>query len=80
MQNNIESHLIEKRVLKPGRDFVKKARIGSLEDYRRRYRESIKAPEKFWARGFSRRRSSRSRRGTSRGMRTSPTTFTFKGR
>ena len=50
MEKNIESHLKEKRVFRPGRDFVKKARIRSLEQYRRMYRESIRQPEKFWAR------------------------------
>ena len=50
MHNNIESHLIEKRVFKPPKDFAKSARINSLEQYRRMYRESIKQPEKFWAR------------------------------
>ncbi|HSH38971.1 MAG TPA: acetyl-coenzyme A synthetase N-terminal domain-containing protein, partial [Chthoniobacterales bacterium] len=50
MSNNIESHLIEKRVFKPAREFAKRARIGSFEDYQRLYRESIKAPDKFWAR------------------------------
>ena len=47
---NIESHLIEKRVFKPARHFAKKARIESLEEYRRMYRKSIKSPDKFWAR------------------------------
>ena len=28
---NIESHLIEKRVFKPAKDFAKKARVKSLE-------------------------------------------------
>jgi acetyl-CoA synthetase len=50
MADNIESHLIEKRVFKPAREFVKGARIKSLEQYRRMHRESIKHPEKFWAR------------------------------
>src|SRR2546423_5851026 len=50
MAENIESHLIEKRVFKPSKDFAKKARIKSLEQYRRMYRESIKRPDKFWAR------------------------------
>ena len=38
---NIESHLIEKRVFKPPKYFAKKARIKSLDQYRRMYRESI---------------------------------------
>ena len=50
MQGNIESHLIEKRVFKPPKDFAKKARIKSLDQYRRMYRESINRPAKFWAR------------------------------
>src|ERR1043165_9834835 len=47
---NIESHWIEKRVFKPSKAFAKAARIKSLEQYRRMYRESIKSPAKFWAR------------------------------
>src|SRR5580765_3731106 len=50
MAENIESHLVEKRVFKPAKDFAKRARIRSLEQYRRLYRESINRPEKFWAR------------------------------
>src|SRR5437867_5804924 len=50
MQNNIESHLVEKRVFKPSRDFAKTTRIKSLDQYRRMYRESIDQPAKFWAR------------------------------
>src|SRR5213593_2154723 len=53
MQNNIESHLVEKRVFKPLRDFAKNARIKSLGQYRRMYRESIRRPAKFWAREAS---------------------------
>jgi acetyl-CoA synthetase len=47
---NIESHLVETRVFKPAKDFAKKAKIKSLEQYRRMYRESINQPAKFWAR------------------------------
>jgi acetyl-CoA synthetase len=50
MAENIESHLVEKRVFKPTKAFAKGARIGSLDQYRRMYRESITRPEKFWAR------------------------------
>src|SRR6476659_356953 len=53
MAENIESHLIEKRVFKPSKDFAKRARIKSLDQYRRMYRESIKRPDKFWAREAS---------------------------
>src|SRR3982751_3196376 len=50
MERNIESHLIEKRVFKPDKDFAKKARIKSLAQYRKMYRESIRSPDRFWAR------------------------------
>src|SRR6059036_2385241 len=53
MHDNIESHLVEKRVFKPTRDFSRKARIKSLGQYRRMYRESIRQPAKFWAREAS---------------------------
>jgi acetyl-CoA synthetase len=46
---NIESHLKEKRVFKPAKEFAKQAVISSMEQYRRMYRESINRPEKFWA-------------------------------
>src|SRR3954471_19213634 len=50
MHDNIESHLIEKRVFEPRKDFSSKARIKSLAQYRRMYRESIRQPTKFWTR------------------------------
>ena len=50
MQKNIESHLIEKRVFKSSKEFAKKTRVKTLDQYRRMHRESIKQPEKFWAR------------------------------
>jgi len=53
MQNHIESHLVEKRVFKPSKNFAKNARIKSLAQYRRMYRESIRQPAKFWAREAS---------------------------
>ena len=53
MSNNIESHLIENRVFKPSREFSKKARIQSMAQYRAMWEESIKKPEKFWAREAS---------------------------
>jgi len=53
MPENIESHLIEKRVFKPKTAFAKRARIKSLQQYRRMYRESIERPAKFWAREAS---------------------------
>src|ERR1051326_5751487 len=50
MHDDIESHLIEKRVFKPAPAFSSKARIKSLAQYRRMYRESIGQPAKFWTR------------------------------
>src|ERR1700737_432963 len=50
VDNNIESHLIEKRVFKPAKEFAAKTRIKNLDQYRRMYRESIKQPVKFWTR------------------------------
>jgi acetyl-CoA synthetase len=50
MHDNIESHLVEKRVFKPAPGFSSKARIKSLAQYRRLYRESIRQPAGFWTR------------------------------
>lgn len=50
---NIESHLVEKRVFKPSKQFSKKARIGSMSAYKKLWEESIKRPDKFWAREAS---------------------------
>jgi acetyl-CoA synthetase len=50
MSQNIESHLVENRVFKPSKEFSKKARIQSLAQYRAMWEESIKKPERFWAR------------------------------
>ncbi len=51
--SNIESHLIEKRVFKPSKDFSKKAYVGSMAEYQQLYKESIKNPEKFWGKQAS---------------------------
>src|SRR5881397_481298 len=53
MHDNIESHLVEKRVFKPSKDFASRARIKSLGQYRQMYRESMRQPAKFWAREAS---------------------------
>jgi len=53
MHDNIESHLVEKRVFKPTRDFSRRARIKGFGQYRRMYRESMRQPAKFWAREAS---------------------------
>src|ERR1043166_2315104 len=49
-RDNIESHLKEKRLFKPPKGFSQKARIRDLAQYRRMYQESIKHPQRFWAR------------------------------
>src|ERR1044071_6881496 len=47
---NITSVLDEKRVFPPPKEFSKNAHIKYLAQYRKLYQESIRAPEKFWAR------------------------------
>jgi acetyl-CoA synthetase len=50
MSENIESHLIEERVFTPHKEFSSKARISSLAQYKKLYKESIEKPHIFWAR------------------------------
>ena len=50
MSKKIESHLSENRIFKPSREFSKKARVSSMAQYRRMYKESIDKPAAFWAR------------------------------
>ncbi|HEY2102264.1 MAG TPA: acetate--CoA ligase [Chthoniobacterales bacterium] len=50
MESHIESHLVEERIFKPPKDFQRLARIKSLAQYAKMYRESVRQPEKFWAR------------------------------
>jgi acetyl-CoA synthetase len=44
----ITSVMQEDRVFPPAKEFSKQARIKSLAEYRKLYRESIESPEKFW--------------------------------
>jgi acetyl-CoA synthetase len=46
---NITSLSHEKRVFTPSKEFSKRAHIRSLSQYRDLYMESIRSPEKFWA-------------------------------
>ncbi|MDP4199549.1 MAG: acetate--CoA ligase [Bacteroidota bacterium] len=46
---SIESTLGEKRLFKPSKTFAEQARIGSIAQYEKLYRASIKDPEKFFA-------------------------------
>src|SRR5438105_10682461 len=45
----ITSVLHEKRVFPPKKEFSSRAHIKSLAQYRKLYKESIRSPEKFWA-------------------------------
>ncbi len=47
--SSIESVSTEKRVFAPPKAFSKTAQVKSLAEYRKLYKESITAPEKFWA-------------------------------
>ena len=53
VSTNIESHLTENRVFEPPADFAANARVGSLAEYRRLYRQSIDQPDTFWGREAS---------------------------
>ena len=46
---NISSFQQEKRIFPPPKEFSARAHIKSLSQYRKLYNESIKSPEKFWA-------------------------------
>ena len=50
MSTHIESTLVENRVFKPSKAFAGKARIKSMQQYRKMWNESIKHPDKFFAR------------------------------
>ena len=49
MTKKIESHLSEDRLFAAPKEFSKSARIKSLSQYKKIYRESIKSPSKFWS-------------------------------
>jgi len=46
--SNITSLSHEERVFPPGKEFSARAHIKSMAEYRKLYKESIHAPEKFW--------------------------------
>ena len=50
MSKNSVSTLVENRIFKPSKEFSKKARIGSMAQYQKMWKESIEKPEKFFAR------------------------------
>src|SRR5712671_1222080 len=47
---SITSVLTENRIFRPAKEFSQKARISSFAQYRKLYNESVRSPEKFWAR------------------------------
>src|SRR3954462_4723787 len=47
--SGITSVLKEKRLFPPPKDFAQRAHVKSMAQYRKRYNESIRSPEKFWA-------------------------------
>ncbi len=50
MSKSIQSHLSEERVFLPSKEFSAKARISSLTQYKKLYKESIDKPQVFWGR------------------------------
>lgn len=46
---SVASSLIENRVFNPPLEFVKKAKISSLHQYKQMWRDSIEKPDAFWA-------------------------------
>src|SRR3989338_2789689 len=48
-ENYITSVLKEKRIFKPSKEFSENAHIKRFEEYQKMYKQSIKNPEKFWA-------------------------------
>ena len=46
---SIESILQEHRIFNPNEEFAKRAHIKSLSQYRKLYEQSIRSPDKFWA-------------------------------
>jgi acetyl-CoA synthetase len=48
-QDKITSLSKEKRVFKPKEPFSRRAYIKSMAQYQKMYNESVKSPEKFWA-------------------------------
>ena len=44
-----DPHVLEEKPIPPPEEFSKKARVGSLEEYRELYAAAAADPEKFWA-------------------------------
>lgn len=50
MSQGFSTHVSESPIFKASEDFTSQARIPSMEDYERLYKESINNPENFWSR------------------------------
>jgi len=50
MNHSIKSRQVEGSEFKPSKEFSKKARVSSMAQYKRMYKESIEKPATFWAR------------------------------
>ncbi len=50
MSTDFKSVLVENRVFEPSAEFKSKARISSMEDYKRLHAESLNSPDTFWGR------------------------------
>ncbi|MFA4886239.1 MAG: acetate--CoA ligase [Desulfotomaculaceae bacterium] len=46
---SVESSLIEKRVFNPPQEFMEKAKINDLHQFKQMWRDSIEKPDEFWA-------------------------------
>jgi acetyl-CoA synthetase len=53
MSTDFKSILVENRVFPPSADFQSKARISSMDEYKKLWQESIDQPEVFWSREAS---------------------------
>lgn len=47
--SEMKSMLVENRTFNPSPEFVSKARVNSLDQYKEMYRRSVETPEEFWA-------------------------------
>ncbi len=50
MSTDFKSVLVENRVFEPSEEFKSKARISSMEEYQKLWKESVDQPDVFWAR------------------------------
>jgi acetyl-CoA synthetase len=53
MSTDFKSVLVENRIFEPSEEFKSKARISSMEEYQKLWKESVDQPDVFWAREAS---------------------------